>query len=131
MTPIQTVSTPHAPAAIGPYSQAVVHGDLVLCSGQIALDPATGELVEGDVAVQTEQVMKNLAAVLAQAGSGLDRVLRTTVFVADMDDFGTVNEIYGRHFPAESPPARATVEVARLPKDARVEIDCIAVRDPS
>ena len=108
MTPIQTVSTPHAPAAIGPYSQAVVHGDLVLCSGQIALDPATGELVAGDVAAQTEQVMKNLAAVLAQAGSGLERVLRTTVFVADMDDFGTVNDIYGRHFSDESPPARAT-----------------------
>ena len=131
MSTIQTVATSHAPAAIGPYSQAVAFGDWVLCSGQIALDPATGELVPGDVAAQTEQVMKNLAAVLAEAGSGLDRVLRTTVFVQDMNDFATVNEVYGRHFSADSPPARATVEVARLPKDALVEIDCIAVKGGS
>jgi 2-iminobutanoate/2-iminopropanoate deaminase len=131
MPEIEIVSTQHAPAAIGPYSQAVAFGDLVLCSGQIALDPGTGEIVAGDVRAQTEQVMKNLAGVLAQAGSGFDRVLRTTVFVADMNDFVTVNEVYGRHFSSEAPPARATVEVARLPKDALVEIDCIAVRSSS
>lgn len=120
------VATSEAPAAIGPYSQAVVSGDLVFCSGQIALDPASGEVVAGDVAAQTRQVLRNLEQVLAAAGSGLERVLKTTIFLADMGDFAVVNEVYADAFPADAPPARATVEVSRLPKDVRVEIDCIA-----
>jgi len=119
------VSTPDAPAAIGPYSQAVVHGGLVYCSGQVALDPATKELVLGGVEAETRQVLKNLGNVLAAAGSSFERVLKTTVYLKDMGDFAAMNAIYGEHFKA-APPARATVEVARLPKDARVEIDCIA-----
>jgi 2-iminobutanoate/2-iminopropanoate deaminase len=125
------VRTAHAPAAIGPYSQAVVVpiGDgkrMVFCSGQIALDPATGVLVEGDVVAQTRQVLENLGAVLAAAGVSFAHVVRTTIFLADMDDFAAVNAIYGERFPHE-PPARATVQAARLPRDARVEIDAIAV----
>lgn len=126
MQEIRVVSTPDAPAAIGPYSQAVVAGGLVFCSGQIALDPGSGEMVEGGVAEQTRQVLQNLTHVLGAAGSGLDRALRLTVYLADMDDFAQVNEVYAGFFPQEAPPARAAVEVARLPKDARVEIDCIA-----
>lgn len=119
------VSTEAAPKAIGPYSQAVAHNGLVYLSGQIPLDPATGAVVEGDVAAQTERVLENLQAVLAAAGSSLAQVLKTTVYLKDMDDFPRMNEVYGRYF-AENPPARATVEVARLPRDVRVEIDCIA-----
>ena len=119
------VSTPDAPAAIGPYSQAVVHGGLVYCSGQVALDPATKELVPGGVEAQTRQVLKNLGNVLAAAGSSFERVLKTTVYLKDMGDFAAMNAVYGEHFQS-APPARATVEVARLPKDARVEIDCVA-----
>jgi len=121
------IATNDAPGAIGPYSQAIRAGDLVFCSGQIALDPRTGEVVgAGDVAAQTRQVMDNLAAVLAAAGSGLDAVVKTTIYLADMGDFPTVNQVYGERFPDE-PPARATVEVARLPKDVLVEIDAIAL----
>jgi 2-iminobutanoate/2-iminopropanoate deaminase len=116
-----------APAAIGPYSQAVKMGDLVFCSGQIALDPKTGQLVGGgDVAAQTRQVLANLAAVLEAAGSRMSQVVKTTIYLADMGDFAVVNQVYGESFAA-APPARATVEVSRLPRDARVEIDAIAV----
>jgi 2-iminobutanoate/2-iminopropanoate deaminase len=122
----QIVRTDEAPQAIGPYSQAVVAGGLVFASGQIPLDPATGQFVEGGVSEQTEQVLRNVSKVLEAAGSGLDRVVRTTVFLADMEDFAAMNEVYGRFF-AESPPARSTVQAARLPRDARVEIDVIAL----
>ena len=126
MTDRILVATDRAPRAIGPYSQAVVSGGLVFTAGQIALDPATGALVGGgDTARETERVLKNLEAVLAQAGSGLDRVVRCDVFLADLKDFGAMNEAYGRFFPKD-PPARVTVEAARLPKDARVEIAAIA-----
>ena len=125
------VRTAHAPGAIGPYSQAVVvpigEGKrMVFCSGQIALDPATGAMVEGDVVAQARQVLENLGAVLAAAGASFANVVRTTIFLADMNDFGAVNAVYGERFPAD-PPARATVQVARLPRDARVEIDAIAI----
>lgn len=121
------VRTNRAPQAIGPYSQAIVAGGLVHCSGQIALDPETGEMQPGDVAAQTERVMRNLAAVLEAAGSSLDQVCKCTIYLADMDDFGAVNEVYGRFFEAGDRPARATVQVSRLPRDARVEIDCVAL----
>jgi 2-iminobutanoate/2-iminopropanoate deaminase len=121
------VSTDRAPKAIGPYSQAIRAGGLVHCSGQIALDPATGELVTGGVAAQTERVMNNLAAVLTAAGTSLARAVKCTIYLKSMDDFAAVNEVYGRFFTAGPPPARATVEVARLPKGALVEIDCLAL----
>lgn len=123
----EIVATSAAPAAIGPYSQAVVSDKLVFVSGQIALNPATGQMVEGGVVEQTRQVMANLQAVLTAAGSDLDSILRTTIYLADLGDFGTVNEIYGNYF-ASDPPARSTVQAARLPRDARIEIDVIAVR---
>jgi len=119
------VATKDAPQAIGPYSQAIKSGGFVFTSGQIAIDPATGNVIEGDVAAQTDRVMKNLAAVLTAAGSGMHRVLKTTVFLKSMGDFGTMNEVYGRHF-GNHRPARSTVEVARLPKDVLVEIDLVA-----
>src|SRR5688500_252938 len=122
----EVISTDKAPGAIGPYSQAIKTEALVFCSGQIPIDPITGEFVSSDVAEQTEQVLKNLTAVLEAAGSNLDSVVKTTVFLADMDDFTAMNEVYGRYF-SENKPARATVQAARLPRDARVEIDCIAV----
>ena len=122
----QTISTEHAPQAIGPYSQAVNANGFVFASGQIPIDPATGQFVEGGIAEQTEQVLKNVAAVLQAAGSSLDRVVKTTVFLADMNEFAAMNEVYGRHF-GENPPARATVEAARLPRDAKVEIEAIAL----
>jgi len=118
------VSTSEAPAAVGPYSQAVASGFIFL-SGQIPLD-ASGKPVEGDVAAQTEQVLKNLSAVLRAAGSGLERVVKTTVYLKDINDFARMNEVYVRYFSKE-PPARATVEVARLPRDAKVEIELIAL----
>lgn len=124
---IDRVQTEEAPAAIGPYSQAVQVGDHLFTSGQIALNPA-GEMVGGDdIAAQTEQVFDNLAAVLAASGSSLDRVIKATVFLADMADFPKMNEVYAARF-GDHKPARSTVEVARLPKDARVEIDLIALR---
>ena len=119
------VATENAPKAIGPYSQAVVYNGVVYCSGQIPLDPATGQIIEGDVSAQTERVLENLKAVLEAAGSSLDKVLKTTVFIKDMSEFGKINDVYSRYFGG-SLPARATVEVARLPRDVRVEIDCIA-----
>lgn len=122
----QIVETKSAPQAIGPYSQAVVAAGLVFASGQIPIDPQTGQFVEGGIAEQTEQVMKNLSALLEAAGTKLERVVKTTVFLADMNDFAAMNEVYGRFF-TEKPPARATVEAARLPRDARVEIEAIAL----
>jgi 2-iminobutanoate/2-iminopropanoate deaminase len=116
-----------APSAIGPYSQAIVAGGFVHCSGQIAIDPATGELVAGDVSAQTERVMKNLAAVLAAAGSDLARAVKCTVYLRTMGDFAAMNAVYARHFPGDAPPARATVAVADLPRGALVEIDCLAL----
>jgi 2-iminobutanoate/2-iminopropanoate deaminase len=121
------VSTKGAPAAIGPYAQAVRAGQLVFLSGQIPLDPATGQMVSGDIAAQTERVMKNLGAVLEAAGCGFANVVRTTIYLVDLADFARVNETYGRYF--EPPyPARATVQVAALPRGAHVEIDAIALR---
>ena len=122
----EIISTENAPGAIGPYSQAVKVSGMVFCSGQIPIDVATGEFVSNDVAEQTHQVLKNLSAVLEAAGSSLNNVVKTTVFLADMNDFSTVNEIYAEYF-SDNKPARATVQAARLPRDARVEIDCIAV----
>ncbi|MCC7155072.1 MAG: RidA family protein [Bryobacterales bacterium] len=121
----EIISTPAAPAAIGPYSQAVLWNGMVFCSGQIPLDPASGQMVDGGVAEQTVRVLENLKAVLEAAGSGLDKVLKTTVFLKDMSEFAAMNEVYARYFAA-NPPARATVEAARLPRDVRVEIECIA-----
>jgi 2-iminobutanoate/2-iminopropanoate deaminase len=121
----KAVSSPDAPKAIGPYSQGVRAGQLLFASGQIPTDPATGAIVEGDVAAQTRRVFDNLRAVLKAANLSLADVVRTTVFLADMNDFATMNEVYGTYF-SEPYPARATVQVARLPKDARVEIDAIA-----
>ncbi len=120
----EIISTENAPGAIGPYSQAVKVGNLVFCSGQIPIDPKTGEFVSEDVAEQTEQVIKNLSAVLEAAGTNLNNVVKTTVFLADMNDFAAMNEVYAKHFVEK--PARATVQAARLPKDARVEIEVIA-----
>lgn len=123
----EIITTASAPKAIGPYSQAVVHNGIVYCSGQIGLDPDTMEFAGSTVEVQTEQVMRNLAAVLDAAGSGFEKVLKCTIFLADMSDFATVNAIYGRHFP-ENPPARETVAVKTLPKGGLVEIGCVAFR---
>jgi 2-iminobutanoate/2-iminopropanoate deaminase len=124
----QSFSTSGAPKAIGPYSQAVRVGGLLFLSGQVPLDPATGQIVAGDVAAQTRRVMDNLAAVLTSAGLSFAEVARTTIYLADMNDFADVNAVYGSYF-SEPFPARATVQVARLPKDARVEIDAIASFD--
>ena len=122
----EVISTPDAPKAIGPYSQAIKTGGFVFTAGQVALDPATGQVVPGDIAVQTERVLRNLAAILQAAGSGFEKVARCTVFLKSMNDFAAMNEVYARYFTA-APPARSTVEVARLPKDALVEIDLIAL----
>jgi len=122
----EIISTENAPRAIGPYSQAVRAGGFVFASGQIPIDPATGEFVAGGVAEQTDQVLRNVSAVLEAAGTGLDRVVKTTVFLVDMNDFIAMNEVYGRFFGAQ-PPARATVQAARLPRDAKVEIEAIAM----
>jgi 2-iminobutanoate/2-iminopropanoate deaminase len=123
-----SVQTDSAPKAIGPYSQAIKAGGLLFLSGQIPLDPATMQIVEGGVRQQTERVLKNLRAVLESAGSSLGRVVKTTVFLADLNDFVEMNDVYGTFFP-EQPPARSTVEVARLPRDVKVEIDAIALCD--
>lgn len=119
------ISTNHAPKAIGPYSQAVISSGFAFLSGQIPLDPASGQLVEGDVQAQTKRVLENLKAVLEAAGCTLANVVKTTVYLKDMNDFSQMNEIYAQYF-VTNPPARATVEAARLPRDVRVEIDCIA-----
>jgi 2-iminobutanoate/2-iminopropanoate deaminase len=120
------ISTAKGPKAIGPYSQAIRANGFIFVSGQVALDPATGQLVEGDVAKQTARVLDNLKAIIEAAGSSLDKAVRATVFLKDMSDFAAMNEVYGRYFP-HLPPARSTVEVARLPRDVRVEIDLITL----
>jgi 2-iminobutanoate/2-iminopropanoate deaminase len=122
----EVIATEHAPKAIGPYSQAIRAQGLIFTSGQIAIDPATAQIVAGDVSAQTDRVLKNLAAILQTSGSSLEKVLRCTVFLKNMGDFAAMNEVYGRYFK-QSPPARSTVEVARLPKDVLVEIDVIAM----
>jgi 2-iminobutanoate/2-iminopropanoate deaminase len=124
----EAVSSPEAPKAIGPYSQAVRAGQLLFLSGQVPLDPATGQIVAGDIETQTRRVFDNLAAVLKAGGRSFADVVRTTVYLADMNDFTAVNDVYGTYFSAPY-PARATVQVARLPKDARIEIDLIATFD--
>jgi 2-iminobutanoate/2-iminopropanoate deaminase len=123
----QVVASEDAPKPIGPYSQAIKAGRFVFASGQIALDPATGKLIEGDIAAQTERVLKNLSAVLAKAGSGMHSVVKTTVFLKNLSDFPAMNEAYGKFF-ANTPPARSTVRVAGLPKDALLEIDVVALQ---
>ena len=124
----QAISTPAAPAAIGPYSQAVRAGSLLFVSGQIPLDPETGQLIAGDITAQTHRVLKNLAGILEAAGASLDRVVRSTVYLADMADFAAMNAVYATYFSMPA-PARSTIEAARLPRDARVEIDVIATLD--
>jgi 2-iminobutanoate/2-iminopropanoate deaminase len=121
------VATTHAPQAIGPYSQAIEANGFVFVSGQIPLDPQTGNLVPGGIREQMKQVMENGKAILAAAGCGMDRVVKTTIYLRNIGDFSAVNEVYGSYFPAE-PPARATIEVSRLPKEAEVEVDLIAVK---
>jgi 2-iminobutanoate/2-iminopropanoate deaminase len=124
----QIIQTPNAPAPVGPYNQAIAaSGKMLFFSGQIAIDPATGTIIEGDVQAQTKQVMTNLAAVLTEAGATWENVVKTGVFLKDMNDFAAVNAIYGSYFDEATAPARACVEVARLPKDVLVEIECIAV----
>ncbi|HJL04598.1 MAG TPA: RidA family protein [Polyangiaceae bacterium LLY-WYZ-15_(1-7)] len=127
MTERTIVATDAAPAAIGPYSQAVKANGFVFCSGQIPLDPATGALVDGDVQAQTERAMENLGAVLEAAGSGWAKIVKVTIFLAEMSDFGAVNEVYARYFEGLEPPARACVAVKQLPKDVDVEIECVAL----
>ena len=122
----EVIATDAGPKAIGPYSQAIKANGLVFLSGQIPLDPATQQLIAGEVAAQTERVLQNIAGILTAAGSSLSQVVKTTVFLKSMNDFAAMNEVYGRHFSA-APPARSTVEVARLPKDVLVEIDVIAL----
>ena len=122
----QVISAPDAPKAMGAYSPAIKAGNLLFVSGQIPIDPASGALIDGDITAQTEQVMRNLGALLRAAGVGFEHVVRTTVFLANMDDFAAMNEVYSRHV-AVPPPARATVQVARLPRDVKIEIDAIAV----
>jgi 2-iminobutanoate/2-iminopropanoate deaminase len=130
MTQPSAVRTDRAPAPVGgaPYSQAIVAGELVFVSGQVPLDPATGSLVEGDIAAQTRQVFANLGAILEAAGSGLSRIVKTTVFLTDLQDFAEMNETY-RSFVGDPPPARATIEVSKLPAGAAVEIECVALKD--
>lgn len=122
----EVIATKNAPAAIGPYSQAITANGFIFTAGQIPLDPATGKLVEGDVTAQTERVMENLAAVLAEAGSSFEQVVKTTCFLANLDDFAAFNAVYARYFTA-APPARSTVQAARLPAGAQVEVECVAL----
>lgn len=128
MAELRSIRTDRAPQAIGPYSQAIVAGNLVFTAGQVPFDPATGQVVEGDIAVQTDRVLENIRAILEAAGTSLAKVVKTTVFLADMNDFAAMNEVYARHF-GDHRPARSTVQAARLPKDVGVEIEVIAVRD--
>lgn len=123
----ERIATSRGPSAIGPYSQAIVAGDLIFVSGQIPLDPELGTLIDGGIAAQTDRVIKNLSAILEAAGSSLDKVVKTTVYLASLDDFSAMNETYGEYFRTD-PPARATVQAARLPKGAALEIDAIAIR---
>jgi 2-iminobutanoate/2-iminopropanoate deaminase len=125
----QAVASQGAPAAIGPYSQAIVAGPFLVCSGQIPIDPATGTVVEGGIAEQTRRVLENVGAVLSAAGLSFDAVVKTTVFLADMAEFSAMNEVYGEYFTAPA-PARSTVQAARLPRDVRVEIEVVAVLKP-
>ena len=125
MTDKEIIQTTNAPAAIGPYSQGVKHGDLVFVSGQIPIDPATGELIEGDIKQQTRQVLANVAAVLQAAGTTMDKVLKATLFITNMDDFPLIKEVYAEFFQS-APPARACVEVSRLPKGVQVEMEAVA-----
>jgi 2-iminobutanoate/2-iminopropanoate deaminase len=128
--PRKVIQTSQAPAPVGPYNQAIRDGSMVFCSGQVALDPATGNVVgEGDAAQEAEQVMKNLEAVLSAAGASFKDVVKTTVFLTNMQDFATVNAVYARYFDEATAPARACVQVSVLPKNVKVEIDCIAVID--
>jgi 2-iminobutanoate/2-iminopropanoate deaminase len=122
------ISTNEAPAAIGPYAQAIRANGFLFTAGQIPLDPATGEIVAGDVTAQATRVLENLRAVLAAGGSSFDRVVKTTMFLADLNDFAAVNAVYATYFPS-APPARSTIQVARLPRDARVEIELVALAD--
>jgi 2-iminobutanoate/2-iminopropanoate deaminase len=122
----QVITTETAPKAIGPYSQAIRSAGLLFLAGQIPLDPVNMQLIEGDIGKQTERVLENVKAILSAAGSSLDRVVKTTVFLKDMNEFAGMNEVYGRYFP-QNPPARSTLEAARLPKDARIEIEVIAL----
>ena len=122
----EAISAPDAPAAIGPYSPAIRAGNLLFISGQVPIDPQTGTIVGADIAAQTKQVMRNLAALLTAAGAGFEHVVRTTVFLTDMNEFAAMNAVYGRYV-ADPPPARATLQVARLPRDVRVEIDAVAI----
>jgi 2-iminobutanoate/2-iminopropanoate deaminase len=124
---MREVRTPSAPRPVGPYSQAIVSGDLVFASGQVPIDPTTGALVPGGIEAQAERVLQNLAAVLEAAGSSLAQVVRTTIFLADLSDFAALNQVYARHFASEPRPARTTVQAAKLPLGAQVEIDAIAV----
>ena len=124
--PKQIIHTDHAPAAVGPYSQGVISGNLLFTAGQVALDPATGKLVEGDIQAQTEQVMKNLQAVLTAAGTSFDNVVKATVFLANISDFGAMNAVYGRYLP-HNPPARSAFQVGALPLGALVEIEMVAI----
>jgi 2-iminobutanoate/2-iminopropanoate deaminase len=127
---LQPIVTPEAPAAIGPYSQGIEGGGFVFVSGQIPIDPVTGEVVDSNISAQTERVLENVAAVLRAGGSSLDAVVKTTVYLADLADFAAMNAVYSRYFPGPA-PARATIQATRLPRDARVEIDAIAlVTDP-
>jgi 2-iminobutanoate/2-iminopropanoate deaminase len=122
----QAISAPDAPRAMGAYSPAIRAGNLLFVSGQIPIDPASGNLISGDIAAQADQVMRNVTALLAAAGVSFEHVVKTTVYLADMDEFAAMNEVYGRYI-ADPPPARATVQVARLPRDVKIEVDCIAV----
>lgn len=123
----ERISTPDAPSAIGPYCQGLLVGDTLYCSGQIALDPATGEMVNGDIEEETAQVLDNLGAVLRAAGMDFTHVVQVTVYLRDMDDYAPVNEVYARYF-SEAPPAREAIEVGKLPRGAKVELSCVAVR---
>lgn len=124
----ERIQTSDGPAAIGPYSQAIVAGQLVFVSGQIPIDPAKGSMIDGDISAQTDRVLRNLSAILEAAGSSLERVVKTTVYLADLGDFDAMNKVYGKYFGESSPPARATLQVARLPKGAAVEIEAIALK---
>ena len=124
---VRSISAADAPKALGPYSQAIVAGDLIFCAGQVPIDPASGQMVEGDIAAQTRRVLDNLAAVLAAAGSDLAHVVKTGVFLADLNDFNAMNEAYAARF-GDHRPARATIEAGKLPRGAKIEIECIAVR---